>query len=118
MVGYHVYAGVLSPEGQGAKDLRDKCSKRLHVLKMDVTKAEDVQNVVTQIRKSKMHLWAVVNNAGIALGCPFDWGNDVDEYRKTFDVNVLGVVRVTKNCIPLLRESKGRIVNIASVAGK
>ena len=68
----------------------------MHVLQMDVTKAEDVERIVSEIQKSKKPLWAIVNNAGIALGCPFDWGKDVDEYTKTFDVNVFGLVRVTK----------------------
>lgn len=116
--GFHVFAGVLSPEGSGAKELKEKCSKRLIVLRMDVTKTEDVQEVVAELHKSKKPLWAIVNNAGIAIGCPFDWGKDVDEYKKTFEVNVFGLVRVTKYCMPLLRQSKGRVVNVASVAGK
>jgi NADP-dependent 3-hydroxy acid dehydrogenase YdfG len=33
------------------------------------------------------------------------------------DVNVLGVVRVTKACLPLLREGGGRVINVASLAG-
>lgn len=113
-----MFAGVLVPEGKGANDLREECSKRMHVLKMDVTRPEDVESVVKDIKKSKLSLWAVVNNAGIAIGCPFDWGKDVDVYRKTFEVNVFGLVRVTKNLIPLLRKSKGRVINIASVAGE
>lgn len=85
---------------------------------MDVTSAEEVEKVVKEIDECSVPLWAVVNNAGIAIGCPFDWGKDIDQYKQTFEVNVFGVVRVTKNCLPLLRKSKGRVVNVASVAGR
>lgn len=85
---------------------------------MDVTKAEDVETAISAVRASKLPLWAVVNNAGIGFGAFFDWGEDVEVYRKLFDVNLFGVVRVTKAAIPLLRESKGRIVNVASLAGR
>ena len=116
--GFHVFAGVLFPEESGAKDLKEKCSQRIRIFKMDVTKLEDVENVVQEVKNSKIPLWAVVNNAGIAIGCPFDWGKDVDVYKKTFEVNVFGLIRVTKCCIPLLRKSNGRVINVASIAGK
>lgn len=118
IVGFHVFAGVLFPDGDGSKRLKSNGSKRLRVIPLDVTKPNDVEAAVAQIRQSKLPLWAVVNNAGIAIGCPFDWGKDIDVYQKTFDVNVFGVVRVTNRCLPLLRQSKGRVINVASVAGR
>ncbi|XP_046913112.2 short-chain dehydrogenase/reductase family 9C member 7 isoform X1 [Dermatophagoides farinae] len=117
-LGFHVYAGVLFPDGDGAKQLQQKCSKRLKILKMDVTKPEEVKNVVEQIKQSGKPLWALVNNAGVGVSVPFDWGNDVDIHQKVFDVNVFGLIRVTKYCMPLLRQSNGRIVNLASLAGR
>ncbi|KAI7697227.1 Estradiol 17-beta-dehydrogenase 2 [Sarcoptes scabiei] len=117
-LGFTVFAGVLFPDGQGANDLKAKCSDRLKVFHMDVTKQNEIDDVVQQIRQTGKPLWALVNNAGIAYGVPFDWGNDIDVYQKLFDVNVFGVVRCTKSCSDLLRESKGRIVNVASVAGR
>ncbi|OTF78840.1 D-beta-hydroxybutyrate dehydrogenase, mitochondrial-like protein, partial [Euroglyphus maynei] len=85
---------------------------------MDVTKPNEVDNVIEQIKQTGMPLWALVNNAGIAISVPFDWGNDIDVYQKLFDVNIFGVIRVTKSCITLLRQSKGRIINVASAAGR
>jgi NAD(P)-dependent dehydrogenase (short-subunit alcohol dehydrogenase family) len=60
----------------------------------------------------------LVNNAGIAL----DWfpGSELtaEALRETLDTNVVGVFRVTKEFLPLLRKSKrGRIVNISSALG-
>ena len=98
--------------------MKEKCTSNLRILKLDVTKQEDAENAAKEIAKSKIPLWSVVNNAGIAVGVPFDWGNDVDEYKKVFEVNVFGMVRVTKQCIPLLRQSRGRIINVSSLAGE
>ncbi|XP_054566421.1 17-beta-hydroxysteroid dehydrogenase type 2 isoform X2 [Eptesicus fuscus] len=62
-------------------------------------------------------LWAVVNNAGI-LGLPTD-GELIPmiHYKRCMDVNFFGAVEVTKAFLPLLRKSKGRLVNISSMAG-
>ncbi|XP_013390704.1 D-beta-hydroxybutyrate dehydrogenase, mitochondrial isoform X3 [Lingula anatina] len=61
-------------------------------------------------------LWGVVNNAGI--GC---WGAveivSMEWIQRTMDINTYGVVRVCKKFLPLIRISRGRIVNISSVRG-
>ena len=62
-------------------------------------------------------LWALVNNAGIGLFCEAEWC-PVSAYEKMFEVNSLGMVRVTKAFLPLLRQAQGRVVNVASLAGK
>ncbi|GAA2108419.1 SDR family oxidoreductase [Microlunatus panaciterrae] len=58
----------------------------------------------------------LVNNAGIgAQGTVAD--NDLDEWRRVFDINVLGIVRVTRAALPELRKSEhAAVVNTASVA--
>lgn len=117
-LGYYVFAGVLFPDGDGAQILRSRCSERIRVVKMDVTKAEDVNNVINLIETSKLELSALVNNAGIWYPTPIEWGRDCDDMEKTFAVNVFGAVRVIKSCLPLLRRSKGRIVNVGSVVGE
>ena len=63
-------------------------------------------------------LWGVVNNAGIAnLPGYLEWTRRED-YEKVLAVNLFGVVDVTLSFLPLLKESSGRLVNIASVAGR
>lgn len=115
--GFHVFAGLLSTESESAQRLRQNCSNRLRVLKLDVTKVEDVTLAVKQIEDSCLQLWALVNNAGIAHYALIEMGNDVQVLEKIFAVNVFGLVRVTKHCLPLLRKSRGRVVNMSSVAG-
>ena len=64
-------------------------------------------------------LWAVVNNAGVGgsvLG-PLEWHRR-DAYRELLDVNLLGMVDVTRIFLPLIRKGQGRIVNMSSLAGR
>ena len=68
-------------------------------------------------------LGGLINNAGIAVGGPF-MELDIDEFRRQFEVNVIGLIKVTQTFLPLLgarenhRAAPGRIVQISSVAGK
>jgi NAD(P)-dependent dehydrogenase (short-subunit alcohol dehydrogenase family) len=62
-------------------------------------------------------LVGLVNNAGITSPGPVEL-LDLDEFRRVFEVNVLGVVAVTKAFLPLLKKSRGRIVNMSSVSGQ
>ena len=116
-LGFHVFAGVLEPDGNGAKDLMKTCSQRTRILRLNVTIDDQVINALTQIESSGLPLWAVINNAGICVAAPIEWGKDDKRLTDIFDVNVFGAVRVAKHCLPLLRQSKGRIINISSIAG-
>ncbi|CAG2118086.1 unnamed protein product, partial [Medioppia subpectinata] len=121
--GYRVYATVLDTEGEGAKKLLSgqRFEGKTRVLRMDVTKEDEVRNAYEQIQKDLVsngeQLWAVVNNAGIITLGPLDWGT-VDNYKRVFEVNTFGMVRVSRTFLPLIRQSKGRIVNLVSMAGR
>lgn len=62
-------------------------------------------------------LWAVVNNAGVAVFAETEWCT-MEAYERVIGVNLLGTIRVTKACLPLVRRARGRVVNISSLAGK
>jgi short-subunit dehydrogenase len=64
-----------------------------------------------------LDLWAVVNNAGVLSSFEIEFG-DMSSFVAQMNVNCLGIVRVTKAFLPLLRFSKGRVVNMASLAGR
>lgn len=121
--GFTVFAGCLFPDGQGPKDLASsvKYPDKLILLKVDVSCDKSVKSAFEHIQTSlnnNAQLWAVVNNAGIALPNELEWCDIEADYKRTFDVNLFGVVRVCQAALPLLRESKGRIVNISSMASK
>lgn len=60
-------------------------------------------------------LWGVVNNAGIMQSyAPTEW-TTIEEFERTCRVNLFGTISVTLTFLPLLRRSKGRLVNVCSV---
>jgi 3-hydroxy acid dehydrogenase / malonic semialdehyde reductase len=60
----------------------------------------------------------LVNNAGLSRGRDPVWESDEDDEREVIETNVLGLMRMTRLCVPALVESElGHIVNIGSVAG-
>jgi short-subunit dehydrogenase len=62
-------------------------------------------------------LAGLVNNAGIDIAGPLETSS-VAEMRLQFEVNVIGLLAVSQAFLPLLRQSRGRIVNIGSVLGR
>lgn len=83
---------------------------------VDVTDDAQVRQAVAEAAERLGGIDIVINNAGIgAQGTVED--NDDDEWRRVFDVNVLGMVRVSRAALPYLRRSEhAAIVNTCSVA--
>jgi NAD(P)-dependent dehydrogenase (short-subunit alcohol dehydrogenase family) len=114
--GFDVLAGVRTANDRDR--LQDESAGRLQPLIFDVTDHASVAAAVPAIRdRSEAHgLKGVVNNAGLfALG-PLEL-QPLDEFEELFRVNVFGVAAITQAMLPLLRASRGRIVNISSVNG-
>ncbi|XP_060069077.1 D-beta-hydroxybutyrate dehydrogenase, mitochondrial-like [Ylistrum balloti] len=115
--GYTVYAGVLREESTGAKTLQARDSGRLHVIKLDVTKDEDISHALEYVKVTGQGLWAIVNNAGINFPADVELAT-VDQYKKCAEVNLYGMIRIIRGFLPMIRKSKGRIVNLSSVKGR
>ncbi|XP_041363765.1 17-beta-hydroxysteroid dehydrogenase type 6-like [Gigantopelta aegis] len=118
-LGYTVFAGCLMPDREGAQQLKEATSDRLHIVAVDVTNDWQVREAQKYVKENigDKALWAVVNNAGVAVFTEIEWCS-VEQFERVMDVNVFGVVRVTKAFLPLIRSSKGRVVNVASLAGR
>ncbi|XP_068123640.1 retinol dehydrogenase 7-like [Hyperolius riggenbachi] len=104
----------------GAKALKRESSSRLQTLILDVTDTQSVSSAAKWARDivGDKGLWGLVNNAGILLPlAPNEWLKRED-FKKILDVNLLGVVDVTINLLPLIRQARGRIVNVSSIAGR
>jgi len=113
--GYHVFGAVRTiPEGLPEH-------KNLQYILMDVTNDQQIDDAYEFIshfcQESNLPFVALVNNAGIAYYRPIE-GIDKEEMKKLYDVNVFGLVTVSSKFIPLVRKTKGRIVNIGSIAGR
>ena len=87
-------------------------------LHLDVTDEDSVNGFVKQIAKRFGRIDVLVNNAGGALGLnPIEKAID-DEWTTMWKTNVLGLMWMTRACLPLLRKAKhGHVINIGSIAG-
>ncbi|HEV2139780.1 MAG TPA: SDR family NAD(P)-dependent oxidoreductase [Candidatus Dormibacteraeota bacterium] len=87
-------------------------------LRLDVTDEESVNEFVGEIARRFGRIDVLVNNAGGALGLnPIEKAID-EEWITMWKTNVLGLMFVTRACLPLLRKAKhGHVVNIGSIAG-
>ncbi|CAG2176548.1 unnamed protein product, partial [Oppiella nova] len=56
----------------------------------------------------------MINNAGLMLYSRLDWGS-LESIQNVFEVNVFGVIRVTRIFLPLIKQSKGRVINYSSI---
>src|SRR5436309_6409877 len=86
-------------------------------LELDVTDPASAARFVAAAVEQLGGVDILFNNAGLALGrYPFDESNEEDE-SAVFNTNVNGLVRMTRLCLPHLRDG-GHIVNMGSVAGR
>ncbi|MEJ2514860.1 MAG: SDR family oxidoreductase [Gammaproteobacteria bacterium] len=113
--GWRVYAGVRKTADGEA--LVSEAGDSVVPVILDVTDEASVTRAVGQIREETGgRLDGLVNNAGVYHGAPLEMMKP-EEIRRTLDVNVTGLLEVTRQCLPLLRASEGRIVNISSISG-
>jgi NAD(P)-dependent dehydrogenase (short-subunit alcohol dehydrogenase family) len=82
---------------------------RVTPLKLDVTSASDIQRAVEEVG----NLDVLINNAGVAI---YDDLSNFDVIEQHLAVNFLGSLRVTHAFLPLLKRSKGAIINNLSLA--
>jgi len=112
--GIHVFAGLRDSSDQEPWANDD----RITPIVLDVCSPTQIDAAVETILSSKAHrLTGIVNNAGIMLtGSVADL--DMATVRHLFETNLFGHWRLIQLCLPLLRENRGRIVNIGSTNGR
>jgi len=113
-------AHALAREGArvvGGARRTDRISPPVTALELDVTDPESCERFVTAAGEELSGIDILVNAAGLALGRdPFDASTEDDE-RTVLETNVNGLIRMTRLCLPHLRDG-GYIVNLGSVAGR
>uniref|UniRef100_A0A8C3AXE7 Retinol dehydrogenase 1 n=1 Tax=Cyclopterus lumpus TaxID=8103 RepID=A0A8C3AXE7_CYCLU len=114
--GLHVVAACLTEKG--AADLTAAASSRLKTLLLNVTDSGMSAGKVLVPPPFSAGLWGLVNNAGrsVPIG-PTEWMK-LEDFTKVLDVNLIGVIEVTLQFLPLLKKAQGRVVNVASVLGR
>ena len=82
----------------------------------DVSQPDQVDALIPAVLAAFGRLDAVVNNAGVADFGPIET-TDFARLRRVMETNLDGVFLVSQACIPALRETRGALVNIASISG-
>ncbi|KAB0360800.1 hypothetical protein FD754_004956 [Muntiacus muntjak] len=116
--GLRVLAGCLTE--QGAEQLRSQTSGRLQTVILDVTKPESVAAAAEWVKErvGDRGLWGLVTNAGILPpAAPNEWLTK-DDFSKILNVNLISLIEVTLSLLPLIRRTRGRVVNVSSPAGR
>ncbi len=96
----------------------EKYTKDVLIYKCDVSNEEEVGKVVKEAEGAFGRIDILVNNAALWRGWRSFLDTPVSEWRKFIDVNVMGVVYMTKAVLGgMVERNYGRIINVASVAG-
>jgi NAD(P)-dependent dehydrogenase (short-subunit alcohol dehydrogenase family) len=100
------------------KEIAEKENLPLEVLKLDVTDEKSVKDAIRQITDENSRIDVLVNNAGYGvMGSVEDLS--LEEFKSQFETNFFGVIRVTKEVIPIMRnQGSGNIINVSSVGGR
>jgi NAD(P)-dependent dehydrogenase (short-subunit alcohol dehydrogenase family) len=93
---------------------------RFRAIRCDITDEDQVRRAAEEVARAAGTVDLLINDAAINLEAPFTEANefDADVARRTFDVNAVGPLLVTKHFLPLVLAGSGKkIVNISSEAG-
>ena len=114
--GHQVVAGVRS--ASALDDLTADYPDRLVVVELDVTNDDQVRSAITTTFDRFGRLDVLVNNAGYANMAAIE-DVDFDDFRAQIDTNFLGVVRLTRAALPIMRAQRaGHIIQVSSVGGR
>jgi len=112
--GYYVFAGA--KDDNGIKLLSDQNIKNVEPVLLNLQNNEHFTKVLDTIEsycKSKGTFHALINNAAFAIGSPIEL-TDIEGIKQSFQVNVFGLIELTKTLLPISRKYQSRIVNISS----
>ena len=118
--GYNVVINYKSSDN-AALELKEQLESNYNIkaltIKADVSNEEEVREMVNTIINEFGHLDVLVNNAGIAIDKEFE-DRTVEDWQKTLNTNLIGPFVVSK-CVGevMLKEKKGKIINISSTNG-
>ena len=100
------------------KAIEDIKSPNLSFNIVDISNYSKVDECVQEITKQK-NIDILINNAGITGPTATLWEYDIEMWKKVVDINLMGTFNCCRTIVPnMIKNNYGRIVNVASVAGK
>jgi 3-oxoacyl-[acyl-carrier protein] reductase len=106
-------------DAAAARDAASALGAQAHAVELDVSRHESVQAAVKATLQNSPRIDALVNSAGITGPNTKVWDYPVEAWREVMEINVNGLFYCCREIVPVMQAAGyGRIVNIASVAGK
>jgi NAD(P)-dependent dehydrogenase (short-subunit alcohol dehydrogenase family) len=117
--GFHTYASMRNLEkSKNITEIANTEKLPLQVIQLDVNDDKSVKDAIDKIVAENRRIDVLVNKAGYGLFSPIE-DVTLDQVKDQFETNFFGVVRVTKEALPIMRKQrKGTIVNVSSGAGR
>lgn len=98
--------------------LKSELNTEVHTLSFDVRNREEVFSALDSLPENWTSVQVLINNAGNAHGLSKIQDGDVDDWDAMIDINVKGLLYVTKSILPgMVKRNSGHIINIGSIAG-
>ena len=98
-------------------DLEEKYPRNARTFALDVTDAAQIHSVVAQAVTGFSPVDVLVNNAGFGIAGAIEEATE-DEFMPVYDTNVFGLIRVTQELLPHMRQRRsGHILNLSSIGG-
>ena len=100
------------------KAIKDLNNSNLSANMVDISNYKKVENCANEIMKNS-NIDILINNAGITGPTATLWEYDIETWKKVVDINLMGTFNCCRAIVPnMIKNNYGRIVNVASVAGK
>ena len=117
--GIHTYATMRNLEkSKNIIEISNTENLPLQVIQLDVNNDTSVKYAIDRIISEKKRIDVLVNNAGYGLFGSLE-DISIEEIKTQFETNFFGVIRVTKQVLPIMREQNGGIIiNVSSVGGR
>lgn len=118
--GYNVVINYVNNDERAIllkEKLENKYNADILLVKADISKEEDVKNLINKTIENFKYINCIINNAAIAIDKPF-LDKTPEEFRKTLDVNLVGPFMLSKHAYNyLINASNASIINISSTNG-
>ena len=94
-----------------------KSNLTIQLHQLDVSNTKNIQDLSNHLKNEPIDI--LINNAGITGSTSSLWDYDVEEWNKIIQINLMGTFNCCKCVVPnMIKNNYGRIINVASVAGK